>query len=409
MKKIKTYILLLLIVSCSVNDDLQFDDLQFDDPVNIPIYSATELIIQFKENVPLRKKVALRAEFGVISSDPCHCTDDAIEKWTFENDVDIENKKKLLDPDESGDIEEIKNVDYEFSFESEKIDFSTIKFPKFLNYQSVISTNNYGVTIAVLDTGLNVNYAGFSGQYLYNANNCNCETISGLPNQISGWDYVNEDNNTYDDHYSVHGTKVAYIMHRKMIADNIPHQILPLKIADNFGKISAFNLICGTKNAVQFADIVNMSLGYYSNGEDDKSKILEDIIINNNHVLFVTSAGNSNRDTEIFTHYPSSFPQENVVAIAAANKTGNRKAYFSNYGMESIDFYAIGENIQIEYLTDPISGTSYSAPYVSAIAAKLLFNNRMTLSPDMIIQKLDQVGTSIEQDGEKVKYEKIIR
>ena len=350
MKKINLFVILVsmlvVIVSCSTNDDSLFDDPlngdpQFEEPINIPINSATELIIQFKENVPLDKKEELRNNYGVISYEPCHCTDDTIEKWRFEDGIDIEERKSSISTGDSGGVEEIKNVDHEFSFQRERRDTDNITLSNSVSYSSVISTNNYGVTIAVLDTGLDINYAGFSGKYLYNANNCDCETDTGLTNQISGWDYVNEDNNTYDDHNNIHGTKVAHIIHKKLLADNIPHQILPLKVADNLGKISAFNLICGTKNAVQYADIVNMSLGYYSNGEDDKSKILEDIIINNNHILFVTSAGNSDRNTDDFVHYPSSHHEENVVAIAAADSIGVKKASFSNHGVVSIDFYAL--------------------------------------------------------------------
>ena len=89
MKKINLFVILVsmlvVIVSCSTNDDSLFDDPlngdpQFEEPINIPINSATELIIQFKENVPRDKKEELRNNYDVISYEPCHCTDDTIEK-----------------------------------------------------------------------------------------------------------------------------------------------------------------------------------------------------------------------------------------------------------------------------------------------------------------------------------------
>jgi len=413
--------LFLFIISCSVNEELDFNEtanennsekhlrnLKNDERPNI-IVSDTELIIQFNENISDAEKNNIRSENNISEYEVCNCTDGSIEKWSFGS---IEDKKILYNASESGGIEEIKNVDLESSFHKESQDPPFVINSSFMNYQDVISQNQYGVTIAVLDTGIDVNYPGFIGLYLYDASGTMNGNNTNLPNQISGWDYVNEQDDTHDDHSGIHGTKVSYIIHEKLINDDIPHRLLPIKVADNHGKISAFNLICGTKNAVEFADIINMSLGYYSNAKDVRSIIMEDIISNNPEILFVTSAGNQDEDNDNNTHYPSCYSQGNVVAIAAANEDGDGKASFSNYGVESVDFYALGENIPfLDYNTETenfISGTSFAAPYVSAIAAGLLFNSGMTLDPKEIIQKLDSKGILIPQDQELIKYGKII-
>lgn len=431
--------LFLFIISCSIEDELDYNkttveetqtvnlnrNLYKEKPLNIPEISKTELIIQYKNNVTQTQKATLRAKYDVKDNgyEGCNCTDGSIEKWQWNetDSINVEDKKNSMRAEEGGVEGLIKNVDNEFSFKREKKtvveDNITIGTgTTFLNYQSFIKDNDRNsVIIAVLDTGVNVNYKGFKEKFLYDATGTQYSVNIGFSNQISGWDFANEDDDTDDDYAKIHGTKVINIIHQKLFNEKISNQILPIKVADNNGRVSAFNLVCGIKSAVEIADIVNLSLGYYSNGEDHKSTIIESLIIEYNHVLFVTSAGNNGSDNDekdAFNHYPSDYPQENVLSIAAADPEGIRRADFSNYGAKSVDFYAIGEDVKfIEYgptnIIRKISGTSYAAPYVTAVVAKIFFETR--LQPSGIIQKLDMIGVPIDEDGEKVKYGKIIK
>lgn len=427
MKKINLIALLILIVSCSTDNELEFNQnsvkkdalkninntLKDASPLNIPIYSTNELIVQYENNVTEAQKESIRNQVeDIISYEECNCTDKSIEKWTFGDGIDIEVKKGAAMPEEGGVEGVVKNIDKEFSFDKEDVDIGTSPSSMTTDYQSAIAESNAGVTIAILDTGLDVDQIGFHEHYLFNASALETSLNTNLPNQISGWDYVNEDDDANDDYAGIHGTKVAIILHSKLLGYQVPHQILPIKVADNSGKISAFNLLCGMKNAVEVSDIINMSLGFYSNVGDD-STIMEDLILTNPNVLFVTSAGNNNQNNDEFKHFPSSYPQENVLAIAAAREDGQGKADFSNYGQESVDFYAKGENIPFENYegssVEYISGTSYATPYITAISAKLFYESDMTLSPEMITQNLNLLGNYISEDSDKVKYGKIIQ
>lgn len=62
------------------------------------------------------------------------------------------------------------------------------------------------------------------------------------------------------------------------------------------------------------------------------------------NILFVAAAGNGGSDgvgddNDTTPHYPSSYTNENVIAVASITSTGD-KSSFSNYGATSVDLGA---------------------------------------------------------------------
>ncbi|MFT5891245.1 MAG: hypothetical protein ACI9Y7_001346 [Dokdonia sp.] len=420
MKKIIGSLLIvtsLLIASCSDSDDIIEENITTEanyraqsTATNSPRFSNRELIIQYRKDTRPSRKAALRQQYDVVDYDVCTHCDGTIEKWDFGPGVDLENKFGSVSSG-SGGAESIQNVTIEFTFRNEEEVASLIGGSGYTNDSNhIVSSNQNAVTIAVLDSGIDVNYPTFdSSPFLYNAAH---HGISGLH---SGWDYVNEDNNCYDDYEQVHGTGVSTLIYKSLNHTEIPFQLLPVKIANQDGEVSIFNMLCGMMFSLPKADILQISAGWYdaANANQHTIDIFLDVLSQYEDVLVVTSAGNySNNNDSNIAHYPSNFSAmiSNVIAVGATNEAVTDAAYFTNHGRHTVDFMSNGSNLPfINSIGQsvPISGTSFSTPLVTAAAAKILYESGMTYSPAEIKQQLDTNGIPVTYT-KQTRYNKYI-
>lgn len=356
-------------------------------------YSATELIVQYDPSLTDSDRDDIRTDFQVPVYEACAHCDGTIEKWDFGPDADIEHKYATAKEKEA-DAEGIFMVDREFDFFAETVPAVLSGGTGLIDYSAQIVSSNSGITIAVLDSGIDANYPTFSGPFLYN-------NETEVPEIQSGWDYVEEDNNCYDDNEQVHGTAVASIINHYLTGNGISHQILPIKVANAAGSVSLFDAYCGISYAASVSNIIQMSFGWYDDGEEEDAftnDIFGSMMERYSDVLFVSSAGNNESDNDALAHYPSNYNQPNKIAVAAANELLNDIADFSNFGASTVDFFSLGTNISFMNADEEtvfISGTSFSAPEVAAIAARELYLSGMTLTPSELIATLDELGTPV--------------
>jgi len=227
-----------------------------------------------------------------------------------------------------------------------------------------------GVTIAVIDTGVNATHEDLAGQVLQGA-----DFVTGTEDDA----YAGDSNFANVDFHG-HGTHVAGIA---AAADNTVGglggapgaSILPVRILDSGGSGSTDNLVSGILWAADNgADVINMSLGGGGCASTEQAAVE---YAEGQGVVVVAAAGNSNSSTPI---YPAGFGGS-VMAVGATTKS-NGKASFSNWGAPYVDIGAPGVSILSTDKDRPgepvngayklLSGTSMSTPFVAAAVALVL-------------------------------------
>ncbi len=212
-----------------------------------------------------------------------------------------------------------------------------------------VTTGSEKVTVAVIDTGVDLNHPDLRGHLL------------------PGLNAVGRNTTPQDD--VGHGTHVAGVI--GAITNNGQgiagmtwnNSILPIKVLDHTGAGSTYTVAQGIVWATDNgAKVINLSLGNYAN-----ARFLHDAIkyAFDRDVVLIAASGNDNTQQP---GYPAAYPE--VFAVAATDSR-NKKATFSNFG-DYIDVAAPGVGIASTYTRNQyaaLSGTSMASPHVAALAA----------------------------------------
>jgi Leucine-rich repeat (LRR) protein/subtilisin family serine protease len=215
------------------------------------------------------------------------------------------------------------------------------------------------IKVAVIDTGFYRSHEDISST-----------TVS------NGYDLIANKVGVTSDEYG-HGTMVSSVIgattnNSKGMAGacwNI--SIVPYKVSGADGLIDSATLISAiTMAALAKCDVINMSLGGYDQDPAEQAAI---DYAKSQGCIIVASSGNDgaaiNPDKGKLS-YPASY--NGVISVGAVDSTNNR-ASFSQYN-NMVDVCAPGQEILVATKDAPnsylkASGTSFSSPYVAAVAA----------------------------------------
>ena len=250
-------------------------------------------------------------------------------------------------------------------------------------------TGSATVYIGVIDEGLQHTHPELSGQVRNPGETANGidDDKNGRVDDVYGWDFASNNKSVYDGGTTGsaddHGTHVAGTIGAKangagVVGVNWKVRMISGKFLGRDGGTAA-NAI---KAIDYFTDLkrrgVNIVATNNSWGGGGYSRLLQDAIerANQANILFVAAAGNGGGDgvgdnNDSTPSYPASYPNSNVISVAAITKTGAR-ASFSNYGATSVDLGAPGADIASTTAYNgysSYSGTSMATPHVTGAAA----------------------------------------
>ena len=246
----------------------------------------------------------------------------------------------------------------------------------YINYLNVGDTWNYyrgsGVTVAVIDTGIDTDHAEFIGrisEYSYNATED--KIVKDYATEDGGYDW-----SLIEDEQG-HGTAVSGVIAAGMngagiagIAPEVTLLIIKAECDENGNFYRTSDLVFGLYYAVERdADVVNMSFGTYTpeNPFEKATKLAVD-----SDILCVAAAGN---DATARLCYPAA--DENVIGVGALEENGTELAFYSNFG-ENVDVVAPGTTYTTkmggEYGVS--TGTSLASPIVAGAMALLKNQNK---------------------------------
>jgi subtilisin family serine protease len=238
------------------------------------------------------------------------------------------------------------------------------------------ATGDPNIVVAVTDTGVDFSHPDLSSQRWVNSLDPvggGDDDGNGLVDDWSGWDFVNGDNDPFDDHR--HGTHVSGTIGASgnngvgVVGVNWNVKIMALKFLNSAGSGTTADAIAATLYAADHgADVSSNSWG---GGPYDQG-LLDAIEYGASRgMLFVAAAGNDGFNNDATPTYPATYSADAVLAVAATDHNDGL-AFFSSYGAKSVDLGAPGVGI---LSTTPgntygsFDGTSMATPHVAGAAA----------------------------------------
>jgi subtilisin family serine protease len=267
------------------------------------------------------------------------------------------------------------------------------------------SINGKGVTVAMIDTGIDYNLPALGGGF-------------GPGYKVeAGYDFVDNDSNPID--VDGHGTDTAFcVAGNPITVDGVTYQgmapdahLIALKAGTESGGFSDDNIVAAlnwviTNYKKYDISIVNMSIGQgnYTSLQTDEPETADLATLKADGIFIVCASGNSSEETsspitEDGIAYPAADPSS--FSVAAVDSSG-AIADFAQRGT-LLDFLAPGVNIVMPDITSTDGGTvtedgtSFASPYTAGAAA-LIKDADPSASPGDIGSILMSSGTEV-RDG----------
>jgi subtilisin family serine protease len=228
---------------------------------------------------------------------------------------------------------------------------------------------------------------------------------------LIGWDFLNHDNDPWDDNVDSHGTHVAGTIGaianngRGVAGVNWFVQMAALK----FLPASGGGLTSDAAAALDYAVAKGIPISNNSWGGTGFNDTMYASLVNAESAghIFVAAAGNGGSDNLGDDNdgtnpvFPASYDLGNIIAVAATDHT-DALTSFSNYGATSVDLAAPGWYISSTYNNNTyayMSGTSMASPHVTGVVALVESVKQGMTYTQVIHQVLDNVDVKSNLAG----------
>ncbi len=305
-------------------------------------------------------------------------------------ELDSDCQMEVLNPHLGGDIFYVKcSEELKVTHESNQIwQLATTNDPESSDQWALETQNIYkwweagrvgsaAVTVAIIDSGVNVEHEDFDSSLFVNSKEINNNGIdddqNGYIDDYYGWNAV--DNNTVlSDPYN-HGNGIAGVIGAKsnnsigIAGLNWKVKIVPVKFIGGSGGGTTDIAIKSIDYAVaRGARIINLSWGGYND-----SPLLKEVMerCRKLGVLFIAASGNEKNDNDTKPFYPASFELDNIISVGSIS-FHKSLSDFSNFGKKTVHVLAPGESILTTVSTARYGyqkGTSFAAPQITGVAA----------------------------------------
>ncbi len=267
-----------------------------------------------------------------------------------------------------------------------------------------LTTGHPSVVVAIIDSGVDFEHVDLTSAAWLNESEVPSNGLdddgNGFVDDVGGWDFVDSDAQPRDE--LGHGSAVAAIvgarLNRRGMAGVAPDATL-MAVRACAAACSMSALIAAVEYSVRNgANIINLSLGGRGEFFEPLSDALD--MAEDSGILVVAAAGNLGADNDEHPFFPASFPNGNIIAVAASDRW-DAISEFSNIGRRSVDLAAPGEDV-LTVAGDSwgsLSGTSFASAHVTGVAALM-----KALAPDLTAERvreslLDHAETLSQMDG----------
>ncbi|MEK6774567.1 MAG: S8 family peptidase [Bdellovibrionota bacterium] len=254
-----------------------------------------------------------------------------------------------------------------------------------------ITKGNRKLVAAIIDTGIDEKHEDLKVNLWVNAGETGLDKSgkdkatngidddgNGFIDDVNGWNFVSNNNKLTDNHG--HGTHIAGIIgaeagNGKGIIGIAPEvSLMVLKYYDP--TVTNSDNLKNTVKAIHYAIKMGATVINYSGGGTEYSQEEFDAVqeAEKKGILLVAAAGNERSNSDQFHYYPADYKLSNLISVTALDPSLEVLSS-SNYGVETVDLAAPGQNILSTLPGNTygfLTGTSQATAFVTGAAILIM-------------------------------------